>query len=78
MTGDAYRHILSPVSIRHAEEPKIRISFFIEPALKRGLSELQERYGVPEAESIRRAIAQYLEAQGVTERTKGGASRKRR
>ena len=60
---------------KRSEDTKIRISFFIDPSLDRGLGELQERYGVPKAESIRRAIAQYLEAQGVM---KGGASRKRR
>ena len=39
---------------------KRRYSFFISDDLYEGLKALKERDGVPEAESIRRAIGEYL------------------
>ena len=47
-----------------------RVSFFISESLEDGLQQLQERDGVPKAESIRRAIAQYLSEKGVSEAKK--------
>lgn len=42
-----------------------RTSFYIDAELQQALKALKERDGVPEAESIRRALSRYLEAQGV-------------
>lgn len=63
-----------PVTVDRHRENRIRISFFIDPDLDRGLDALQRAYGVPKAESIRRAIARYLEEQRV--RKGGKQSRK--
>jgi len=43
-----------------------RTSVFLDPELRDGLKALKARDGTPEAEAIRRAIAQYLERRGVT------------
>lgn len=43
-----------------------RMSFFISTDLEAGLKRLKERDGVPEAESIRRAIASYLKGKKVS------------
>ena len=58
-----------------------RVSFFLDGDLEAGLKALKEKTGIPQAEAIRRAIAEYLEHQGVdvaskTER-KRAATRKR-
>jgi hypothetical protein len=57
-----------------------RVSFFLDHDLEQGLKELKGRTGIPQAEAIRRAIAEYLERQGggdsKTER-KRAATRKR-
>jgi hypothetical protein len=45
--------------------PKRRTSFFLDPELGDGLKALKARDGVPEAEAIRRAIAEYLEKRGI-------------
>jgi hypothetical protein len=45
-----------------------------------GIKEIQERYGTPISEQIRRALAMWLEAQGVkkkTARPRVGSTRKR-
>ncbi len=42
-----------------------RVSFFLTADLEAGLKALKEEHGTPEAESMRRAIAAYLEAKGV-------------
>ena len=54
---------------------RTRISFFIDAELDAGLEQLQERDGVPKAESIRRAIAAYLEEKGIKVQ-KGGKTKK--
>ena len=46
--------------------PKRRVSFFLDEELGEGLKALKERHGTPEAESIRRAIAEYLDRHGVS------------
>jgi len=51
-----------------------RTSVFLDPELLDGLKALKARDGTPEAEAIRRAIAEYLERRGVTGRK---ADRKR-
>jgi len=45
--------------------PRRRTSFFVDDELAEGLKALKSRDGVPEAEAIRRAIAEYLERRGV-------------
>ena len=40
-------------------------NFYIDPELADGLKALKERTGAPEAESIRRALAEYLRKHGV-------------
>lgn len=55
-----------------------RVSFFIDAELPAGLCAPKTRDGVPEAESIRRAIAAYLLDRGVSKRTAKGAKRKSR
>ena len=47
-----------------------RVSFFISDDLDAGLKALKAEYGVPEAESMRRAIATYLKEKGVLRETK--------
>ena len=44
---------------------KQQYGFLISPELAAGLKALKERDGVPESETIRRALAEYLYAKGV-------------
>jgi predicted DNA-binding protein len=53
-----------------------RVSFFLSPELERGLKVLKDRDGVPQAESIRRAITTYLKEKGV--RTTGAKNKTKR
>ena len=46
--------------------PRRRVSFFIDDDLSEGLKQLKARHGTPEAEAMRRAIAEYLERAGVS------------
>jgi ribosomal protein S15P/S13E len=50
--------------------PVTRVSFFISDHLAVGLKRIKHRDGVPEAESIRRAIAEYLKRKKVTTKAK--------
>lgn len=45
--------------------PRKMYTFYIDPDLAEGLKALKERTGAPEAESIRRALAEYLRKHGV-------------
>ncbi len=45
--------------------PRRRVSFFLDSDLDAGLKVLKQRVGIPQAEAIRRAIADYLERQSV-------------
>lgn len=45
--------------------PRKRISVFLDPELLDGLKALKAEHGAPEAESIRRAIGEYLARHGV-------------
>jgi hypothetical protein len=45
--------------------PRKRYSFFIDAELDEGLKALKRRDGTPEAEAIRRAVAEYLAKRGV-------------
>jgi hypothetical protein len=54
---------------------KKRYSFFISDELNAGLKLLKERDGVPEAESIRRAVGEFLAKKGIASAKK--AERKR-
>lgn len=46
--------------------PRKLYNFYIDPELAEGLKELKARTGAPESESVRRALAAYLESQGIT------------
>lgn len=43
----------------------VRYAFFISAELAAGLKALKERDGTPESETIRRAVAEYLNQKGV-------------
>jgi hypothetical protein len=58
--------------------PRKLYNFYIDPELAQGLKALKERDGAPEAESVRRAVREYLERQGVIRaERKRAATRKR-
>ena len=59
--------------------PRKLYNFLIDPDLADGLKALKERDGAPESESVRRAIREYLERQGVIKKTdrKRATTRKR-
>ena len=69
LTVGTNRHILVSMSQRR------RVSFFLDSDLEAGLKALKGKVGIPQAEAIRRAIAEYLELQGVAVDSK--AERKR-
>ena len=54
---------------------KRRISFFLSDHLCEGLKALKERDGVPEAESMRRAIGEYLTNKGIAVQDKSERQR---
>ena len=45
--------------------PRKLYNFYIDPGLAAGLKVVKARDGVPEGESIRRALAEYLEKKGA-------------
>jgi hypothetical protein len=47
--------------------PKVLTSVYLSPALVAGLESLKIRTAVSKGESIRRAVAEYLEKQGAFE-----------
>lgn len=53
--------------------PRKLYNFYIDPELADGLKALKEKTGAPEAESVRRALAEYLRKMGVlkAERPRG-------
>ncbi len=59
---------------------KRRYSFFISDDLYEGLKALKDREGAPEAESIRRALGEYLTKKGIAvhEKTERQRARTRR
>jgi hypothetical protein len=44
---------------------RTRTSLFLDDAQKAGLKALKARDGVPESETIRRAVTEYLEKRGI-------------
>lgn len=48
--------------------PRTRYNFFIDAEAREGLRAVKEKDGIPEAEQIRRAIAEWLERRGVTKK----------
>lgn len=44
----------------------MRQSFFLDAALMDGLKRLKERDGMPQAEAVRRAVAEFLKAKGIS------------
>ena len=59
--------------------PRKLYNFYIDPELADGLKRLKERDGIPEAETVRRALNDYLVKKGVVKKParKRPASRKR-
>ena len=59
--------------------PRRRVSFFLDDDLESGLQALKQKVGIPHAEAIRRAIAEYLQRQDVNVKTerKRAVTRKR-
>lgn len=59
--------------------PRKLYNFYIDADLATGLKRVKARDGVPESESIRRALAEYLERKGVmkSERTQSRKGRAR-
>ena len=59
--------------------PRKRVCFFLDQDLDSGLRALKGKNGIPHAEAIRRAIAEYLQRQGVQTKTerKRAVTRKR-
>ena len=45
--------------------PRKRYSFFIDEELEVGLKTLKRRDGMPEAEAVRRAVAEFLKRKGI-------------
>ena len=53
-------------------------NFYIDPELADGLKVLKEQTGAPEAESVRRAIAEYLRKMGVIKAERPRAQTRKR
>jgi hypothetical protein len=45
--------------------PRRRANFYLDDELLDGLKTLKARVGIPESESVRRAVGEYLQRQGV-------------
>jgi predicted DNA-binding protein len=61
------------------EDKQTRTSFFLPEELKHGLERLKEDIGVPETESVRRALREYLTAKGYDlQQLKADAAAKRK
>lgn len=58
--------------------PRKLYNFYIDPELAEGLKALKERDGAPEAESVRRAVREYLQKQGVMKAERKRADTRRR
>jgi len=52
-----------------------RMCFFLDQELEVGLQRLKARTGIPQAEAIRRAIAEFLKNQEQDSETKAGRKR---
>ena len=46
--------------------PRKRANYYLDEEQLEGLKTLKARVGIPESEAVRRAVAEYLERQGVT------------
>jgi hypothetical protein len=57
---------------------RVRYGFWIDAVQRDGLRHLKARDGVPESESIRRAITAWLDAQGVTKADRKRAGTRKR
>lgn len=55
--------------------PRTRVNFYLDQELLVGLKALKTRVGVSEAESVRRAIAEYLERHGTPTEKKAAPRR---
>jgi hypothetical protein len=57
--------------------PRKRYAFWIDPDLETGLKALKARDGMPEAEGVRRAIAEFLKRKGIATAAKADRRRAR-
>src|SRR5688500_7859395 len=71
LTIARYRHTLMPVGLRK------RTSLWLDSGLSEGLKALKTRDGIPEAEAVRRAVAQYLRERGIEPTTETKAAPRR-
>lgn len=56
---------------------KLYYGFMIDPELVDALKRLKERDGVPEGETIRRALARWLRSKGIAVKTPTGRTSRR-
>jgi hypothetical protein len=56
--------------------PRRRVNFYLDDHLLAGLKVLKTKVGIPESETVRRAVAEYLRREGIVVNQK--APRKRR
>ena len=61
------------MSVRNDRARPNQFSFELASELREGLERLKAEHGTPVSESIRRAIAAWLDAKGITQ--KGGAKK---
>ena len=54
-----------------------RYTFFLDDVIAKGLKSLKARDGISEAETVRRAIVEFLERKGVKTERKRAATRTR-
>ena len=58
--------------------PRRRANFYLDDELLVGLKALKAQVGIPESEAVRRAVAEYLERQGIVKAGRKRASTRRR
>jgi hypothetical protein len=58
-----------------AVTPRKRANYYLDEEQLEGLKALKARVGIPESEAVRRAVAEYLERQGVTSVAKSDRKR---
>ena len=64
--------------MRSVVTPRKLYNFFIDPELALGLKALKTRDGIPEAETVRRALKEYLSKKGVMKAERKRADTRKR
>lgn len=54
---------------------RIRSTFWLDPEHVTGLKQLKARDGIPEGESVRRALTDFLKRKGIKAAKKGSSSK---